>query len=602
MANVSLDPIDILLELGFDLDEISDDKGYQSALKEGIVTIEFRTGGSGDERSRALREELIKTRKKGSKKTTVDAAKAFISPKALPGGVGRRGGALTVGQTLLSSSAKNKQQQQQKKTSVFDVIADSLNAVANSLNNVAKSISELLGVERQTAEAARRGAVTATRQKEEKDRLAGAKKLIGGITGFATNAVKKPVMGILDRMRTFLGNVAAGSVVGWLTSEENKDKVLGVFNFLEEHMGKIMTAIIAFLAIDLGLKLITFINTLIGLVKGLSAILTNPAFLFALAGIATKMRENKEITRLAEAEAERRDMTVDEVLAEREEAKKDPLTAIGIALGDAFSSGGLELGGFGGGGLFSMLDVDPKSKPKPVRQLSEEDSAYYNEMIANLKPGSEEKVKIPGLGTVLAGRNLFGQPETKYFDLNGNQLSKQQWAQKMADAGNPEGSKAAVGFAVKPTPKPQAPKPVEGAFSATEGIKLDQNFDFGATAPEIDLSSLGGGSGSSGDSGGGGSSSSGSPTENLSYGEIASASVQRTNAKQQQLDNMNLSAVDYFGGGSVVSQMEELKSAMANGGMSAGASADQQEVPSFSAVDLTNDNIFMTSGIYNSPS
>ena len=49
-----VDPIGILLELGFDLDDISTDEGYLSALKEAIATIVFKTGGSGDEISSAL--------------------------------------------------------------------------------------------------------------------------------------------------------------------------------------------------------------------------------------------------------------------------------------------------------------------------------------------------------------------------------------------------------------------------------------------------------------------------------------------------------------------------------------------------------------------
>ena len=62
MASKTLDPIDILLELGIDLDDLSE-QDYLSALKEAIATIEFRTGGKGDERSAALREEVIKVRK-----------------------------------------------------------------------------------------------------------------------------------------------------------------------------------------------------------------------------------------------------------------------------------------------------------------------------------------------------------------------------------------------------------------------------------------------------------------------------------------------------------------------------------------------------------
>ena len=41
MASKTLDPIDILLELGIDLDDLSEED-YLSALKEAIATIEFK--------------------------------------------------------------------------------------------------------------------------------------------------------------------------------------------------------------------------------------------------------------------------------------------------------------------------------------------------------------------------------------------------------------------------------------------------------------------------------------------------------------------------------------------------------------------------------
>ena len=72
MASKTLDPIDILLELGIDLDDLSE-QDYLSALKEAIATIEFRTGGRGDERSAALREEVIKLRRPKVKRTKISA-------------------------------------------------------------------------------------------------------------------------------------------------------------------------------------------------------------------------------------------------------------------------------------------------------------------------------------------------------------------------------------------------------------------------------------------------------------------------------------------------------------------------------------------------
>ena len=84
MASKTLDPIDILLELGIDLDDLSE-QDYLGALMEAIATIEFKTKGKGDERSAALREEVIKIRKgkrkPQAKKTKISAGSLKSAPK-----------------------------------------------------------------------------------------------------------------------------------------------------------------------------------------------------------------------------------------------------------------------------------------------------------------------------------------------------------------------------------------------------------------------------------------------------------------------------------------------------------------------------------------
>ena len=84
MAAKTTDPIDILLEMGIDLDNLSEEEDYLSALKEAIATIEFKTGGKGDERSAALREEVIKVRKsRRAADPKVKAKKTTIKPENL---------------------------------------------------------------------------------------------------------------------------------------------------------------------------------------------------------------------------------------------------------------------------------------------------------------------------------------------------------------------------------------------------------------------------------------------------------------------------------------------------------------------------------------
>ena len=62
-SRTSTDPLEILLEMGVDLDDLSE-QDYLSALMEAIATIEFQTKGKGDARSVALRKEVVKERKR----------------------------------------------------------------------------------------------------------------------------------------------------------------------------------------------------------------------------------------------------------------------------------------------------------------------------------------------------------------------------------------------------------------------------------------------------------------------------------------------------------------------------------------------------------
>ena len=99
-SRTTTDPIEILLEMGVDLDNLSEEEDYLSALKEAIATIQFQTKGAGDERSTILQQEVVKVRKqrkaadpKFKARKTKISADAFkkgsatgvnVAPKALP--------------------------------------------------------------------------------------------------------------------------------------------------------------------------------------------------------------------------------------------------------------------------------------------------------------------------------------------------------------------------------------------------------------------------------------------------------------------------------------------------------------------------------------
>ena len=61
-SRTTTDPLEILLEMGVDLDNLSAEEDYLSALMEAVAIIELLTKGKGDKRSAILRKEVIRVR------------------------------------------------------------------------------------------------------------------------------------------------------------------------------------------------------------------------------------------------------------------------------------------------------------------------------------------------------------------------------------------------------------------------------------------------------------------------------------------------------------------------------------------------------------
>ena len=53
--------------------------------------------------------------------------------------------------------------------------------------------------------------------------------------------------------------------------------------------------------------------------------------------------------------------------------------------------------------------------------------------------GTGEKVKFPGIGTFVSGKNFFGQSTDKYFDLNGRRISKKEFLKRLDSAQGKDG-------------------------------------------------------------------------------------------------------------------------------------------------------------------
>ena len=285
MAAKTLDPIDILLELGIDLEDLSE-QDYLSALMEAIATIEFKTKGKGDERSAALREEVIKIRK-GKKKPQAKKTKISAdSLKSAPRLIGKT--TKISSQKLLPGTAKTEvaeesEPQQESVIKILTDISESVKSILYSLNasnNISKKLSD---DERKRRESKKR---SGAESKLEAKRFEGLKKL--------GSKLIQPVKGPLEKLFNFIKTIILGKVLmgilDWLGDPENQKKLGSLIRFFKDWWPTIVTAVLLF-GTGLGglLKSIVgitfkFIPKLLGLLPGLLKFLKSP--MGRIAGLA----------------------------------------------------------------------------------------------------------------------------------------------------------------------------------------------------------------------------------------------------------------------------------------------------------------------------
>ena len=263
MAAKTTDPIDILLEMGIDLDNLSEEEDYLSALKEAIATIEFKTGGKGDERSAALREEVIKVRKSRKaadskfkeKKTTIKPENLFqrrLAPKQ---------NALSSVGALVPYQAPEEEEGAKRKRSLRKKTSDPLKDILKSVNSILATLKGQNKVAKKQAERDRKDAERAKRGAQEDDlEKAPLKK-------FFDNAKKlaKPAIGFFESIMKFIVNVLIGrllvKILDWMGDKENQKKMKAIIDFFKVTWPAFLAA---FLAFKFGL--LGFMGGLIGLV------------------------------------------------------------------------------------------------------------------------------------------------------------------------------------------------------------------------------------------------------------------------------------------------------------------------------------------------
>ena len=281
MAAKTTDPIDILLEMGIDLDNLSEEEDYLSALKEAIAKIQFQTKGAGDERSAILSQEVIKVRKSRkaadpkfkAKKTTVspdaffDKKKPEEKPESTPGQEalpGQQSAAIVKRQTIspeLFKKPEEPEQEEKKKRKAKK--SDPLRDILKSVNSILATLKKQNKITKKQAERDRKDAEKAKRGAQEDElETSPMKKFFAGAKKLA-----KPAISFFESIMQFIMKVLIGrllvKIIGWMGDPKNQKKMKAIMDFFKVTWPAFLAA---FLAFKFGLG--GFITGLLGLIGG----------------------------------------------------------------------------------------------------------------------------------------------------------------------------------------------------------------------------------------------------------------------------------------------------------------------------------------------
>ena len=250
-SRTTTDPIEILLEMGVDLDNLSSEEDYLSALMEAAATIEFQTKGSGDERSAVLRKEIIEVRKKRKaadpkfKAKKVKISKSSFKPKAKP-----------VGPKALPTSAlvpykKPEEEEQpkseQKKEKIkSDKSQGLLESILKNVIGIKALLQKRIDITKSIRDIERKN-LQKQKRKAKEDRLEEDKK--------GKNFLKKlkgavPRLSVFDMIFNWIKNVIMGKILvkilDWMGDPKNKKKLESLGRFLKDWWPALTAAFVLF--------------------------------------------------------------------------------------------------------------------------------------------------------------------------------------------------------------------------------------------------------------------------------------------------------------------------------------------------------------------
>ena len=257
-SRTTTDPIEILLEMGVDLDNLSEEEDYLSALMEAVNTLTIKD--ASDPRIGFLADEIRKVRTKRkaadpkfkAKKTKISAdsfkkgsaTTTSVGQKALPPVIEPKTSIIPYQKPdeVDEEEGGKKKARTRKKT---DKDQKLLEGIAKSVSNIADILKDQYGLKKKKASYDRKKAEADKRKLKESN----LEKRFQGLASTAEKIIQ-PVKGILDRILDFFLKIIVGrflvKLIGWFGDPKNAKKVDSVVRFLTDHGPKLLAAFLLF--------------------------------------------------------------------------------------------------------------------------------------------------------------------------------------------------------------------------------------------------------------------------------------------------------------------------------------------------------------------
>ena len=237
MAATSTSPVKILLDLGIDLDNLSSEEDYLSALMEAAATIEVVNKGKGDGRSVILRKEIVavrKSRKAAAPSKGMKASYKKISAASFKGGSIVKKPSQGINNLFSAGSSQGE--------------GGDLLVIKEKVVSIEALLGEQYRLQEDNAKDAKQEAEKKRRSLKER-LLEGTGKIWDGVKK-ATSKVLSPFKKVWENIIGFIGKIILGRVLfkilKWMSNTNNEGKVKSIIRFFEDWWPAMLAAYLLF--------------------------------------------------------------------------------------------------------------------------------------------------------------------------------------------------------------------------------------------------------------------------------------------------------------------------------------------------------------------